>query len=108
MSGALIDQFTTSNAIVRELQGRFPGCHISQQPKAESDLAVAYASVLARAQFLHTMDTLALLAGEDALPKGQCFGNGGRWTYSFKDRKGGAPNFVVAFCQLPKNIENKV
>lgn len=68
--GALIDQFTTSNAIVRELQGRFPGCHISQQPKAESDLAVAAASVLARAQFLHTMDTLALLAGEDALPKG--------------------------------------
>ena len=68
--GALIDQFTTSNAIVRELQGRFPGCHISQQPKAESDLAVAAASVLARAQFLHTMDMLALLAGEDALPKG--------------------------------------
>lgn len=41
-----------------------------QQTKAESDLAVAAASVLARAKFLRSMEELALLAGEDELPKG--------------------------------------
>ena len=41
-----------------------------QQPKAESDLAVAAASVLARARFLRSMDELALLSGEEELPKG--------------------------------------
>lgn len=67
---ALIDQFTTSTVNIRALQARFPGCVVRQQPKAESDLAVAAASVLARAQFLHTMDALALAAGVQALPKG--------------------------------------
>lgn len=67
---ALIDQFTTSTVNIRALQTRFPGCVVRQQPKAESDLAVAAASVLARAQFLHTMDALALAAGVQALPKG--------------------------------------
>lgn len=67
---ALIDQFTTSTVNIRALKARFPECVVRQQPKAESDLAVAAASVLARAQFLHTMDALALAAGVAALPKG--------------------------------------
>lgn len=67
---ALIDQFTKSTVNLRVLSERFPGCVVRQQPKAESDLAVAAASVLARAQFLHTMDALAQAAGVHALPKG--------------------------------------
>lgn len=67
---ALIDQFTTSKVNIYQLQKRFPNCIVRQQPKAESNLAVAAASVLARARFLHTMDDLAQQAGELALPKG--------------------------------------
>ena len=67
---ALIDQFTTSTVNLRELERRFPDCRVRQMPKAESNLAVAAASVLARAQFLRTMDELAVQAGEEELPKG--------------------------------------
>ena len=67
---ALIDQFTTSLVNVRELTRRFPNCVVKQQPKAEVNLAVAAASVLARARFLRTMAELAEAAGEATLPKG--------------------------------------
>lgn len=67
---ALIDQFTTSLVNIRALKQRFPQCDVRQQPKAESNLAVAAASVLARAQFLHTMAALAAEAGVHELPKG--------------------------------------
>ena len=67
---ALIDQFTTSMVNIRVLKQRFPQCDVRQQPKAESNLAVAAASVLARAQFLHTMAALAAEAGVQELPKG--------------------------------------
>ena len=67
---ALIDQFTTSLVNVRELTRRFPNCVVKQQPKAEVNLAVAAASVLARARFLRTMAELAEAAAEAILPKG--------------------------------------
>ncbi len=67
---ALIDQFTASTVNVRELSRRFAACQVRQHPKAESDLAVAAASVLARARFLRTMEELAAAAGVDCLPKG--------------------------------------
>ncbi len=67
---ALIDQFTTSTVNIRTLKQRFPACDVRQQPKAESNLAVAAASVLARAQFLHTLAALAAEAGLPELPKG--------------------------------------
>ena len=67
---ALIDQFTQSTVNLKALQQRFPGCSVRQQPKAESNLAVAAASVLARARFLRTMDKLAQQAGVGELPKG--------------------------------------
>ena len=67
---ALIDQFTTSLVNVRELTRRFPNCVVKQQPKAEVNLAVAAASMLARARFLRTMAELAQAAGEAILPKG--------------------------------------
>lgn len=67
---ALIDQFTKSTVNLRALTARFPSCTVRQQPKAESNLAVAAASVLARARFLRTLDELARQAGVAALPKG--------------------------------------
>lgn len=67
---ALIDQFTTSDVNVVALKERFPKCRVQQKPRAESDLAVAAASVLARAQFLRTMSELAASVGMDELPKG--------------------------------------
>lgn len=69
-SYALVDQFTTSNIVLRPLHQRFPKVDFTQRPKAESNLAVAAASILARAQFLHTMEELAALAGMPELPKG--------------------------------------
>lgn len=68
--GALIDQFTQSKAVLNSLKAKFPAMTFKQQPKAESDLAVAAASVLARAKFLRSMKELALIAGEEELPKG--------------------------------------
>lgn len=68
-SGALIDQFTVSDAVVRSLAAKFPGVECRQQPRAESDIAVAAASILARAQFLRRMDALSEQAGFE-LPKG--------------------------------------
>ena len=67
---ALIDQFTPSWENVRVLKERFPKCSISQTPRAEADLAVAAASVLARARFLRAMDALSESAGLGPLPKG--------------------------------------
>lgn len=67
---ALIDQFTQSTNILQALHQRFPDVDFSQRPKAESNTAVAAASILARAQFLHTMEELAQLAGLKELPKG--------------------------------------
>lgn len=67
---ALIDQFTPSWENVRVLRERFPKCSISQTPRAEADLAVAAASVLARARFLRAMQALGEKAGMGELPKG--------------------------------------
>lgn len=66
----LIDQFTTSNINLRQLKEKFPEGRFMQMPKAESDLAVAAASVLARARFLRSMEELAQRAGLRELPKG--------------------------------------
>jgi len=67
---ALIDQFTQTDIVLRPLREQFPKVQFRQQPRAESNLAVAAASTLARAQFLHTMEELAKLAGMGELPKG--------------------------------------
>lgn len=66
---ALIDQFMRSDALLKELHERFPDVSVMQQPKAEANMAVAAASVLARARFLRSMAALSAQAGEQ-LPKG--------------------------------------
>lgn len=68
--GALIDQFLKSDIILRELRKIFPGKLFKQRPRAEEDMAVAAASVLARAKFLETLGELATAAGVEVLPKG--------------------------------------
>lgn len=68
--GALIDQFLNTDIIIRELHKIFPEKKFLQRPKAEENTAVAAASLLARARFLHSMDLLAKKAGLNSLPKG--------------------------------------
>lgn len=66
---ALVDQFTRHNRITSTLEQAFPGLHVYQQPRAEADMAVAAASILARDAFVGIMDGLTQKAGFE-LPKG--------------------------------------
>lgn len=66
---AIIDQFTQSKICIIELKKKFPQCEVFQMPRAEVDMAVAAASVLARARFLHTMKEMSDEVGV-LLPKG--------------------------------------
>ena len=66
---ALIDQFMRSDVLLQALHERFPKVSVMQQPKAEANMAVAAASVLARARFLHSMAELSAQVQEQ-LPKG--------------------------------------
>ena len=67
---AISDQFARTEATVRNaLQARGRAITLEQHPKAEADVAVAAASILARAEFVRTMKRL----GESislVLPKG--------------------------------------
>jgi ribonuclease HIII len=66
---ALSDQFAHPSLIERELKAKKIVIELQQRTKAESDIAVAAASILARASFLEKMETL----GQDlelTLPKG--------------------------------------
>ncbi len=67
---ALVDQFTASNDIRSTLQKECPFVNVVQQHRAEADIAVAAASVLARAKFLEIMRYLAVQVGLKELPKG--------------------------------------
>ena len=66
---ALVDRFTLHNNIGEKLQEEFPYLTVVQQPRAEADMAVAAASILARAKFVEIMKELSMLA-ERELPKG--------------------------------------
>ena len=66
---ALVDRFSQSNNIAAQLHSNFPQLTVQQQPRAEEDLAVAAASILARAKFVQIMAELSTLAGME-LPKG--------------------------------------
>ena len=66
---ALCDQFGTKAQIERALLPRGRKIILDARTKAESDIAVAAASILAREAFLRQMDALSREAGM-ALPKG--------------------------------------
>lgn len=65
---ALVDQFANKLVIEQKLPKNF-SLQVRQQHRAEEDLVVAAASVIARAQFLKAMDELSDKVGFD-LPKG--------------------------------------
>jgi len=66
---AIADQFADERFILGKLQERGKKIKLIQMPKAESNVAVAAASILARARFLNRLDRLGREFGV-VLPKG--------------------------------------
>jgi ribonuclease HIII len=66
---AISDQFGRKETVLRALQQRGRTIRLEQHPRAEADIAVAAASILARAEFVRRLGALAKQAGI-ALPKG--------------------------------------
>jgi len=66
---AITDQFGDSSYVLNALMKRGKNIELIQRPKAEEDLAVAAASILARAEFLRRLHFLSQEVGID-LPKG--------------------------------------
>ncbi|MEM6821880.1 MAG: ribonuclease HIII, partial [Verrucomicrobiota bacterium] len=64
---ALSDQFANPRLVEREVERRKLELKIDQRTKAESDIAVAAASILARAAFVEAMENLG---DSEPLPKG--------------------------------------
>ncbi len=68
---AISDQFANPAVLRAALKERGKTIELVQRTKAESDVAVAAASILARAEFLRRMEKLGQAAGESgSLPKG--------------------------------------
>ncbi|HIU64229.1 MAG TPA: ribonuclease HIII [Candidatus Avacidaminococcus intestinavium] len=65
----LVDQFSQNSGIKRALIAKYPEVIVIEKTKAEEDIAVAAASILARANFLSVMQELSVIAGYE-LPKG--------------------------------------
>jgi ribonuclease HIII len=68
-SSAVTDQFGDKLFVINSLMKRGKGIELIQRPKAEEDLAVAAASILARAEFLRRMYFLSQEIGRE-LPRG--------------------------------------
>jgi ribonuclease HIII len=66
---AISDQFGRKETVIRALKERGRAIELEQRTKAESDIAVAAASVLARHEFVRRLDFLAKDTGL-TLPKG--------------------------------------
>jgi ribonuclease HIII len=66
---AIIDQFADPSYILNALREKGRQITIEQRTHAEEDIAVAAASILARARFVQIMEQLSKSAGE-TLPKG--------------------------------------
>ncbi|MEK7867017.1 MAG: ribonuclease HIII [Planctomycetota bacterium] len=65
----LVDQFGAEHLVLSALGPLAKGREVVQRPRAESDMAVAAASVLAREEFLRALDELSQKVGM-RLPKG--------------------------------------
>ncbi|MFQ6083549.1 MAG: ribonuclease HIII [Candidatus Aminicenantia bacterium] len=66
-SYAITDQFGDKNYVLNALMRKGKNIYIHQQPGAEEDLAVAAASILARAEFLKKIDSLSQEIGVNLL-----------------------------------------
>lgn len=67
---ALVDQFAKNDSIPEGVHAFAPEIQVWQRPRAEEDIAVAAASVLARAAFLQTIQDMGRDAGIGRIPKG--------------------------------------
>ena len=67
---ALADKFGEEYLIRNALLEKGRKIRLDQRTKAESDIAVAAASILARNEFVRRLEALASLAGVESLPKG--------------------------------------
>ena len=66
---AISDQFGAKGTVQRALQEKGRNIVLDEYPKAEADIAVAAASILARAEFVQRLELLGHQAGME-LPKG--------------------------------------
>lgn len=66
----LVDQFAKNDMIPEGIHTFAPELQVWQRPRAEEDIAVASASVLARAAFLQTIEEMGREAGIGRIPKG--------------------------------------
>lgn len=66
---ALVDQFSPTQLVKQRMKKAMPDFRVEERTKAESDAAVACASILARASFLKSLEDLSKQAGL-RLPKG--------------------------------------
>ncbi len=67
---ALSDQFANPRELERAVLKRGREIHLEQRTKAESDIAVAAASIIARERFIDWMEDQGKLLGLPTLPKG--------------------------------------
>jgi len=66
---AIADQFGNETVLQKALLQKGQQIKLEQRPRAEADIAVAAASILARASFVQELDQLAIKVGR-TLPKG--------------------------------------
>ena len=66
----LVDQFAKNDSIPEGVHAFAPELQVWQRPRAEEDIAVASASVLARAAFLQALQQMSPEAGIGRIPKG--------------------------------------
>jgi ribonuclease HIII len=66
---AVSDQFGSRRSVINALMGKGRKIELQQMPRAEADIAVAAASVLARAEFVRRLELLGKTVGA-TLPKG--------------------------------------
>jgi len=66
---AVSDQFADESLVLRELKERNVTINLEQRPRAEDDLAVASASVLARAEFIKAIQEYTVKSGIE-IPRG--------------------------------------
>ena len=66
---AITDQFGDERFVINALMTKGKNIELIQRPKAEEDMAVAAASILARTEFLRRMNILSQESGVD-IPKG--------------------------------------
>jgi len=59
VDGILVDQFSKTKKVASALKAKDPGLNVVERSGAESDLAVAAASILARYQFLNAMNEMS-------------------------------------------------